>query len=392
MRDLIDLKRRPVEEVIADLKGTKGASTEKGISLVAEAADYGLGLRDFLTLAVDTRQGEQAEFAHKNDLNGYELVLHQLDLPVANDFQEGVLLQASSETFQKFPGTRALFPEVIDDMLRWTDRQDQIETVAPLLAQSRTVAGTELLSTVVADDSADRGTHTIAELANIPVRTIRTSEQAVKFYKHGSAIRTSYEFNRRASLDLLTPYASRIARELELSKVVAATDALVNGDGLNGAATTQAITTFSGTANDVSANYKAIAKFLMGMAKDGIPADTIVGNYDMFVDLLFMQANVLASSKSEKDQMIEAGTSAISLGIPALMNGSVNFVLSSGMAAGQLLAYNRGETLEELVEAGSNISESDQAIRNQSITYVKTENSGFRLVYGDTRRILDTTA
>jgi len=392
MKDLTDLKRRPVEQVIAGLKDeSKGASTEAGSNLVAQAKDYGLSLRDYLSLAVDTRSGEFAEQAQKAGLSGYELSVAALGLPSRNDFNEGVLLQASSESFQKFPGTRAMFPEVIDDMLRWKDRQDTLETVAPLLSQTRTISGTELLSTVVDDDSSERGTQTVPELANIPVRTIRTSQQSVQMFKHGSAYRTSYEFNRRASLDILTPYAARVARELEIGKVGAATSVLINGDGVNAAATVEAITTHGGTINDLSVNYKALAKFLMKMAKDGVPADVIVGNYDMFVDLLFMFMPTLASDKVEAREMAMAGAPGVNLSLP-IMNNAVSFVLSSGMPAGQLMAFNRGETLEELVEAGSIISESENAIRNQSITYVRTETSGYRLAFGDTRRILDTTA
>jgi hypothetical protein len=394
MKDLIDLKRRPVEEVVADLRSeSRGASTEAGNKLVAQAADFGLNLRDYLTLAVNTRAGEHAELAHKHQMNGYELALALLDLPIKNDFEQGVVLQAASNTFQTFPGTRALFPEVIDDMLRWQNRQDSIERVEPMISQTRTIAGNELVSTVVLDDSQERGTFTVPELANIPVRTIRTTETAVKMYKHGSAYRTSYEFNRRASLDLLTPYAARVARELELSKVKAATDVLINGDGVNGAATVIPIThaSIGGTANALSANYKALAKFLMEMAKDMIPADTLVGNYDMFVDLMFMFSQTLPSNTSQAEKMASVGAPVVNMQLP-IMNNSVNFVLSSTMPAGRLLAYNRAETLEHLVESGSQIAESEQAIRNQSIVYVRTENSGFRLAFGDTRRILNTAA
>lgn len=394
MKDLIDLPRRPVEEVLAGLSGndaTLGQSVESGQKLVAQARDYGLNMRDYLALAVDTRSGEHAELAGKAGLDGYELALAQLNLPSRNDFNNGVLLQAASETFQRFPGTRALFPEVIDDMLRWKDRQDQIETVAPLLSQTRTISGTELLSTVVEDDSQERGTFTVPELSNIPVRTIRTSQQTVGMFKHGSAYRTSYEFERRATLDLLTPYASRIARELEISKVKAATNVLVNGDGLNPAAPVEAITAHGGTANALSSNYKALAKFLMKMAQDGVPADTLVGNYDMFIDLLFMFTPALPSNTSEAEAMAARGAPGMNLGLP-ILNRNVNFVLSSAMPAGRLLAFNRAETLEELLEAGSTISESNNAIRNQSIVYVRTETSGFRLAWGDTRRVLNTTA
>lgn len=392
MKDLIDLKREPVEDVLKGLTGSRGDSTEAGLNLTAKAKEYGLGLRDYLTLAVDTRAGESAQLAGENKLSGYQLVLSQLNLPVKNDFSEGVFLQAASETFQRYPGTRALFPEVIDDMLRWKDRQDQIERLDPMISQSRVITGNEMISTIVADDSADRGTFIVPELANIPVQTIRTSESSVKMYKHGSAYRTSYEFNRRATLDLLTPYAARISRQFEISKVAAATSVLINGDGTNAAATAENITTYGGDltgGKTLKNNYQALAKWLMKMAQDGVPADIVLGNYDMFVELLFMFTPTL-QNRSEAEAMIAQGGPAVNLGLP-ILNQNVEFVLSSSMPSGKIMAYNRAETLEELVEAGSSISESENAIRNQSVVYVQTENSGFKIAWGDTRRILDTT-
>lgn len=388
-KNLTELKRRPVSEVLADLRSpSEGTSKEAGLKLTKQAAEFGLGLRDFLDYAVDVYQGDNAALYAANKMSGYEAALHFLNLPSRNDPAQGVMLQAASESFQVFPGTRALFPEVIDDMLRWKNRQEGMENIASLISQSRNISGNEMISTVVTDDSADRGSFTVPELANIPVRTIRTSESAVKMFKHGSAYRTSYEFNRRASLDILTPYAARVARELEISKVKAATLLLMNGDGVNPAAPVEAITTHGGTAGNLSANYKALAKFLMKMAKDGVPPDTIVANYDTFVELLFMFSQTLTSGTSTAEKMQAVGAPVINMSLP-ILNQSLNFALSSSVPANHLIAYNKGETLEELVETGSSIVESQTAILNQSVTYVRTEVSGFRLPFGDTRRVLN---
>lgn len=392
MKDLSLLERRPVEDVLKDLRASNtGTSTEAGMNLIRQAKEYGLGMRDFLTLAVNPLAGASANLHAAAGLNGYEAAMAHLNLPSRNDFANGITLQAASDSFQTFPGTRAMFPEVVDDMLRWKNRQEGIENVASLISQTRTIAGNEMISSVVLDDSAERGTYTIPELANIPVRTIRTSQTAVGMFKHGSGYRTSYEFNRRANLDVLTPYAARIGRELEISKVKAATTVLINGDGVNPAATASAITAYGGTANNLQGNYKAVSKFLMAMAKDGVPADTLVGNYDAFVELLFMFSQTISSDKALIEKLAENGAPTINLSLP-IMNNSVKFALSSSVPAGKLVAFNRGETLEELVEAGSSIAESETAIRNQSMVYFRTEVSGFRLAFGDTRRVLDFTA
>lgn len=393
MKNLTELKRRPVEEMILGIKDDSAAiSTEAGLRLTREASEFGLSLRNYLTLAVDPRLGANANMHIAEKYNGYEAVIAALGLPSHDDFNEGVLLQASSDAFQRFPGSRAMFPAVIDDMLMWKNRQDQIESVAPLLSQSRTINGNEMIMTSVLDDSADRGTYIVPELANIPVRTIRLSETGVKIYKHGSAIRTSYEFARRASLDILTPYAARVARELEMSKVAIATSILLSGDGVNAAAPVVGITTFGGTAglSTLSGQYKALAKWLMSRAKAGVPVDTIVGNYDTWVELLFMFSATLSSDKALAEKMREQGAPGINLNLP-LLNGAVNFVLSSTMPANKILGLTKAETLEELVEAGSQIAESEMAIKNQSVTYVQTENKGYTLKFGDTRSVLDVS-
>ena len=392
--DLTRVKRQPVEAVVGKLKAeSQHDSKEAAAKLIASARDVGLNLRDYLTLAVDVRTGDSAERFSTAGLNGYEATLDYLNLPFKNDLEQGVLLQAASETFQTFPGTRALFPEVVDDMLRWTDRQEQFETTESIVGQSRTIAGTEMVSSVVDDDSAERGTFIVPELANIPVRTIRTSETAVKMWKHGSAYRTSYEFNRRASLDLLTPFAARVQRQLEISKVTAGVSVLINGDGVNAAAPLVTLgaygADFTGTLT-LQHNYKALAKFLMSRARDGNPVDTLVGNFDTFVELMFMFMPV-QNTKDASDAEKIAALGGPSLQLP-IMGGTVKFAIASAMPADRLMAFSRGETLEELIEAGASISENERSITNQALTYVRSEVTGYKLAFGDTRTLINTAA
>lgn len=392
MSFLSDIKRQPAEAVLGGLKAASNHdSHQAALNLLAQARDARLNLRDYLTLAIDPRQGENKDRYMGAQLNGYEAALDFLNLPFRNDLEQGVLLQAASDTFQTFPGTRALFPEVVDDMLRWKSRQDQIETTAAIVGQTRTISGTELVSTVVEDDSAARGTYTVPELANIPVRSIRTSETSVKMFKHGSAYRTSYEFNRRVSLDILTPFAARVSRQLEISKVAAATSVLINGDGVNPAAPVQTLSSHGGDLSggkSLQHNYRALATFLIKCAQAGTPVDTILGNLDVYLELLFMFTPTL-QNRSEAEALAASGAPAVQLPI---LGGSVNFALGSNVPAGRLVAFNKAETLEELVEAGSNISENERTVTNQSITYVRTEVTGYKLAFGDSRFILNITA
>lgn len=384
LKDLQDVKT-----LAASLKAGGSAGAEAGILLAQEAASFGLGTKDFIVLS-----GHKQTDHGDNGLNAYEKLLVELNLPIRNDFERGVHLQAASETFQTYSGTRALFPEVIDDVIRWANRQDQIEKVGALVANSRTIAGAELLSTVVTDDSKDRDTFAITEGANIPVQSIRTTQQSVKIYKHGSAIRTTYEFSRRASLDLMIPYANRVARNLELSKVQVATGILINGDGAYGAAGTVNQSSYNtpvGTAStNGSISWKHFLYWLVQRAKAGTPIDTVAMNYDgWFQWMLMFGQQGSAAGLTSAESLQKAGVSIQNL--PAAINLVLNIkpVLSSAVAEGTLVGFSVGDTMEELVEAGSNIQETERAIKNQTMTMVKTENTGYKLVYGDTRSIFN---
>ena len=393
--NLATIERKAPEKVLeALLSDNQEASRAAGLQLIHEAKAAGLNLRDYLMVKInprlDEKAGERYAVGDGSFLNGYEASLAYLNLPVRDDMENGVLLRAASDTFATFPGVRAIFPEVIDDMVRYKYKQTQFETVESIVGNSRTIDQPEMLSTVVDDKQTDyQADASIAEMARIPVSTIRASEQTVRIWKHGRGYRTSYEFARRASLDMLTPYAARAQRELEISKVAAATDALVNGDGLQPAAPVVSQSSFNpsagenATANKLS--YKHLAAWLVSRARAGYPVDTVVGNWDTYLDWLFLFA-VPATDKVETDAETMARAGFMVGGVP-IVNGTVNFALSSTAPDHRLVGFSKADTVEELVEAGSLIEESERSAANQTISYYRTENSGYRVVFGDTRSV-----
>lgn len=387
------LTEREAPNFVLGLKAdSETAQKDFAMKLIRDAESFGLGLKDYLTLKIDTHKAALEDESRFKDLNGYQASLSVLNLPVRNDLAGGVVLQAAAETFQTFPGTRALFPLVIDDVVRWAYRQDQFEKIDPIISQSRTITGTELLSTVVDDSEiTDQIAAEIAEGSRVPVKAIRTHEQSVKIWKHGLAYRTTYEFNRRVSIDLLTPYANRALRELERSKLKRAVGLLVNGDSVFAASPVVNQSSFNTPVGTASTNgllsYQHLLAWLVSRAQVGTPIDTVVGNWDAYFQWTKMfTIPTVAAGPTGAELLAKAGFTA-----PAstLLSGPVNFAVASDAPAGKLVGLSKGDTLEELVEAGSLISESEKSIQNQTITYVRTENSGFRLVFGDTRSIFN---
>lgn len=384
------IERRGVETLAALRNESDTTSKIAAETLIREAKSYGLNLRNFLTLAIDPSISEHSERYRDSEgfLTGYEATLAYLNLPVRDNFAQGIVLDAASDTFQTYAGTRALFPEVIDDMVRWKYRQDQLESTAAIVSQSRTIAGTEMISTVVNDNAEDYQTvRAVAEMGRVPVRTIRTSQTSVGMFKHGGGLRYTYEFSRRARLDLMTPYFVRMKRETEISKLAAATGLLINGDGVNAAAGVVKQSAMDPTATAGKISRRGLVKWLLQRAKAGIPVDTVVGNFDAYLEWLELFASpVVASGKT--DQEIAAAQGVQLGGIP-LLRGAANFALSSAMPDGKLLGLSVGDTMEELVEAGADIEESERSIQNQTVTVVKTEVTGYKINFGDTRSIYD---
>ena len=391
--------RKPVEEVVGKLKSENPAeSLAAGQILIRKAKEAQVSVPDYLRLAVDPRKGDLADASGDHD--GFELSLAYLNLPVKEDYGKGVLLEAAAEAFTTFPGTRALFPAVIDNQIQWTYRQDQIERVDLLISQSRNISGNEMITTVIDDKAEDyQQVGVIAEGATIPVRALRTSEKGVKFYKFGGGIELTYEFERRASLDIINPYAARMEREVEIGQTAIATGLLINGDGVNPAAPVVTATDLAATlpvdGRPVPAagrlNWEVFLAWLVSRARAGAPIDTIVGNYDMYLEWVRMFSTPGVNSGMSQLEILQRAGVQVAIENPRF-DLNVRFALSSTAPAARLIGFIRAETLEELVENGSDIEESVRAIENQKVRYFKTTNKGYRLVFGDTRSILHLNA
>jgi hypothetical protein len=396
-KTLLELARNRVsaEELLAPLLSENMAdSTRAGQNLVQAAKNLQLSLPDYLRLAIDPEKGETTKGAK---LNGFEAALVVCGLPVRDDIDNGMLLQAAAETFKTFPGTRAMFPPVVDEILQWKYRQNNYESAERIVSQTRGIDGIEMITQVVDDAEGDyQATGVIAEGGRIPIRSIKGSEKAVKFYKFGGGVEFTYEFERRASLELVAPYMARTQREVELGKVNMATQILINGDGVNGAAPVVNATDLAGTLptdgrpvpKTGRIDWEVFLAWLVDRAKKGVPMDTVLGNYDMYLEWLRMFAKPTANAGlSQGDQLRAAGVS-VALANPGF-DFNVNFALSSAAPAAKLVGFIKAETLEELVENGSDIEESTRAIENQKVKIFKTENRGFRLIFGDTREVLN---
>ena len=137
--NLSQIKRAPLNVVLSGIDSEHSDdSIRAGVKLVQAAKQYGINVRDYLNLAVDVsasndpESGKNFRLDNGNFMTGYQAAIVELNLPFKNAFEQGITLQAAADTFSARPGSRALFPEVIDDMLQWNTRQDMFESTAPM--------------------------------------------------------------------------------------------------------------------------------------------------------------------------------------------------------------------------------------------------------------------
>lgn len=363
-------------------KADEGSAATETSKIIAEAKRYNLGLKDWLRLKLEPVVDDKGSVV----MNGYERALKFMNLPVKDDFDSGVSLRAASDTFYTVPGSRLLFPEVVLDMVKWKTNLDEIVTSAAIVAQTRTVAGTnEMIMTELDKDEVDAfNVFQIAEGGEIPIRKIKSSSRSVRFFKLGAGYEITYEFARRVTIDILTPYVNRINRQFEIDKVRYVTAILMNGDGVNGAISSDAETAYGGT--NGSLEWKALSKWLMDRAIAGYPVDTLVMNYATYADYLNLFTPVAGGGQpSLPESMSGKGGPALNPRA-AILNGAVNVAISHSAAASTIIGITKGETIEELVEAGSDIVENERIITNQTIRFTRTQNIGYNLVTPGARR------
>lgn len=387
MRNITEIKKRKLADIcdplLAESDSEALLAAEK---LQKEAASFGLPLDKFLDLAVDLSEGEEkAAYRNGEGLSGFEQVMFKMNLPMRNNYRDQVTLAQASDTFATKPGSRIMFPYAIDNVLRWNNNLEMDERVADLIAGSRTSNGNELVRVVAEDDANARKTFRVGEGARIPVRKVGYSEKAVTFYKHGSGIEYTYEFDRRAALDIITPFAARVARDLEISKIKACTDIMINGDGVNAAATALAQSTLDPSATPGTLSYDGLLAALAGAIRNHHPIDTIAGDIDAYLQFVKLFGVAATSSAYDVDQKAAKGGPQF-LTMRNIFT-PVKFVLDSAVPSGKLLMFNRPDTIEELVEANSSIQEEERNVRSQVITYVRSENTGYSIIYPDCRYV-----
>lgn len=304
------------------------------------------------------------------------------------------------EAFYRTEESKILFPEYIGTTVR---EALQMQSILPYLTTNLTTIDSNAYRVAYIDygetglDNNDKTgkqnkeaskRRRVTEAAELPVAKIRHREQAVTIYKYGLAIQASYEAIRRMKIDLLSRHVQFIGTQIGWDEVAEIMDVLLSGDGNKGTAAKQyKLTDLDPGATKLT--RQAWLAFLLKFFPYG--ADTVVGNETAALQLLDMMApenmNQIMSTLSAN------GSIQLAVSFPQGLFRQVDFLLypDTPMVNGHnaLFALARDYAVEKVQEAGSDISEADKFITNQTSVLTVSENAGFASMYPQASKILE---
>lgn len=384
--------KTPAKDFIVRLSAKGSDGQNAGNELIQAALSSGTDIEGIILQNVES---------DITGLDPIEAVFAHTNMPLSSkDPRAKARFASATETYVTSGSLKLLIPVLMDTLVREADNRTLTENVADLIASDRKVGGNELITEIVYDKATGDAYDSwrVAEGTKIPVRTLKATNQAVRFYKLGSGIEFTYEASRRISIDRFIPHVNRQKFERTQSEARYAVEVLLQGDGVHPAAPVVDISAFGGEATSVTNrqirnNAEAFLQWLVDAAKNNRPIDTIVVNYDSLFDLGFMypvhkELPNGGSVSATGVQNIAGTTIGLNVSLPSGISLNVKVVVSSQMPAKSILGYRKGETLERLEEIGSNIQEQESTIRTQTVLVVSTVNVGFAIAYGESRSVL----
>ena len=325
--------------------------------MYGEAKKQGLSFAQFLQTQDDQEHSK---------LDAYERQLQAHNLRIRGKQVSLV------EDFYKTASNSVLFPEFINrEVLAGMDIGRNECMLTDLVANVRTIDSNVYQGLTASAKAGEKGAFRVGEGGTFPKTIITLANKPVTLIKFGHAISIPYEVSRRIAVDALAVHLRLIGRYLRRSMVAEGIDIIINGDGnSNGAA----VDTVSGL------NYNNIIDFDSNFDDDGFsPTLWLTTKIGM---------NTILKMSEFKDP--QAGFNYQQTGKMISPLG-VTLRKSSAVPASRLIGVDRTAALEQLIEAGSQLTEADKIIDKQLDEVVISQNGGFSKIYTAAARVWNWT-
>jgi hypothetical protein len=268
---------------------------------------------------------------------------------------------------------------------RWNDQFAPAIPLSELVAMTTPITGEDYRSLYMTYDEDELRMFRVGESAEIPMAELESSERAIRLRKYGRGLRTTYEQLRRMRVDRLAWWIRWVALQSEVDKVAAALAVLINGDG--------------------NANTAATEVDLTDLHSGATPGTLSLEGWLAF-RLLFEQPYMLTTALMQSAEalqliMLNSGSANIPLaglnlaGIGNTLTpinttaDGIRYGWTSDAPADKIVGFDRRFALEHVMEIGSEISETERFITNQTQVITMTENSAFAVLDPSAARVLD---
>lgn len=339
--------------------------------MIADSLEYGKTVTDVLA---DEYEGEIQDMVKESPalagLDAFQLAM----------VDAGISKRSPVDEMMKTDGNEWMFPVFTDRRLRESVAATNI--LPYLVGSTETIAGNSIRGAKLVMDDKNKDAVTkkrVAEGTDIPLAKLELAGTAYSLFKRGRAVQATYEVLRRMSIDMYSKHLDMIANDVALQQVGDAIDVLVNGDGNANATSAITIAGADGLTIEEMVIF-AIAFY----KKANLPLTTIVtGDGEFYKKLMMMNFNA---------NEINGVMAGMTFNFPQAQLSELNVVYDPRVpAAGgkeQLIGLNKDYALTKYLEAGSQIREYDQFIRNQTKLGTVTETAGFAKFSDDATLIL----
>lgn len=270
-------------------------------------------------------------------------------------------------------------------MVRPSQRVEAAIPLSEVVAMTTPIDGDAYRSYYLTYNAEQLRKFRVGESAEIPIADISGSENTIRLKKYGRGMRASYETLRRMRVDKLAYYIQWMAVQSEIDKVAAALTTIINGDGNSStAATSYDLTTIDSGATAGTLSIKGWLGFKMKFAQPYVMTTALMQ------EAVALQVALL-NTGSANVPLVSANLGNLGTGVTPINQfaDSVRYGWTSEAPALKIVAIDRRFALERVTEIGSEISEMERYVTNQTQILVMSEVEGYAVLDANAAKILD---
>lgn len=325
-----------------------------------------------------------APVSEGSKLDAFEVQLKERGIITKTNYEKGIFASIVEEAFYRTEDNDILFPEFVARTVREAMVQD---TILPRLIGQFTTINSNSYKTIYCDDQPEeQHMKRVTEAAHLPKAKLVTRQQEVKIYKFGRAIEASYEVIRRMQIDLLALHIRRFGIQAAKDKIEEVIDVILDGDGNDNAAPVVKLSDLDSGATPGTLTAKGWLKFLMEFEE--FPCDTIIADKEGFLQILLTDLGTYTAADVLR-LLSQGATDGVRVSAPQLPTRTVNLFWHDSIDELNAIGINRQYAIEQVTEAGSEISEADKFITNQTQILTISENSGFSKIFKEATKVLN---